>query len=273
LTQNDDLGNKIVEWLNSQGYPLEMAVAQLFRNSGFWALQSDVYQDKESGKKREIDIVAHFNKNSDIVQPLNFGFSIGCCVECKLGKDKPWLLLTSKSLPIHDIRDLAITTDYGFDVLTKAISVSKNSTLSMTDSISCGYGLTQAFTSGQDVPYQAVMEAIKATFSKMQEFDEMIDSSWGLNIPIFFPVVVFDGRFFETQLDNNGELVIQEIDLGIVSWNVLSPTYPEKYVFISTKIGLEKLIEKIKVFSDTLVSLDKEFEAVAIEFFKKEGFA
>jgi len=40
----------------------------------------------------------------------------------------------------------------------------------------------------------------------MKEFDEMIDSSWGLDIPIFFSIVVFDGKLFETQLDDNEEL-------------------------------------------------------------------
>ena len=138
-----ELEKKIIEWLNSQGYPLEMAVAQLFRNSGFWVIQSDFYEDKESGKKREIDIVAHVSKQSEVLLPLNFGFSVGCCVECKLGKDKPWLLLTSKVLPRYDIRDLAITSDYGFKVLTKALGLSEIKNLNLMQNINYGYGLTQ----------------------------------------------------------------------------------------------------------------------------------
>jgi hypothetical protein len=273
LTERGDLEKKIIEWLNSQGYPLEMAVSQLFRNNGFWVLQSDFYDDKESGKKREIDIVAYFNKYSEVLHPLNFGFSIGCCVECKLGKDKPWLLLTSENLPIYDIRDLAVTNDYGFQVLTKAISVSKNKSLGLLKNMSFGYGITQAFTSGQDVPYQAVMEASKSTFSKMQEFDAMIDSTWGLDIPIFFPIVVFDGKLFETQLNENEELILQKVNSGIISWRALPSVYPGKHVFITTRLGLGELVQKIRDFADTLISLDKEFENIALEFFKKEGYA
>jgi hypothetical protein len=46
------------EWLEGEGFPLEMRVAAAFRKTGFDVRQSSFYMDPESGKGREIDVIA-----------------------------------------------------------------------------------------------------------------------------------------------------------------------------------------------------------------------
>jgi len=48
---------KILKWLNKQGYPLEMEVASKFLDNDFGVEQSKLYNDPETGTLREIDIV------------------------------------------------------------------------------------------------------------------------------------------------------------------------------------------------------------------------
>jgi len=67
--------------------------------------------------------------------------------------------------------------------------------------------------------------------------------------------------------------ILREIDSGVITWRALSPIYPEKHVFISTRSGLAKLIQQIRDFADTLITVDKEFTDIALEFFRKEGYA
>ncbi|ASZ14131.1 hypothetical protein KTO58_03345 [Chitinophaga pendula] len=54
-----DLKNKVKEWLDKQGYPLEMYVAAAFQESGFKIAQSVMYVDPDSKTPREVDLVAH----------------------------------------------------------------------------------------------------------------------------------------------------------------------------------------------------------------------
>ena len=42
---SDDLVTRVKKWLKSQGYPLEMEAAQIFRQAGFRVDQSQFYTD------------------------------------------------------------------------------------------------------------------------------------------------------------------------------------------------------------------------------------
>ena len=47
---------KVRNWLETQGYTLEMRAASAFRAIGFDVRQSSHYDDPETGKSREIDV-------------------------------------------------------------------------------------------------------------------------------------------------------------------------------------------------------------------------
>jgi hypothetical protein len=94
---NHDLTSSVTKWLGTQGYPLEMHVASAFLKAGFRTFQADYYEDPETGAHREIDVIAYAQDEID-----------GClvrltlCVECKVAKDKPWVLLTSRCADLAD---------------------------------------------------------------------------------------------------------------------------------------------------------------------------
>jgi hypothetical protein len=78
---------KVREWLDAQGFTLEMRTASAFRAAGFEVRQSSHYIDPETGKGREIDVVA---ADPDVLGVVDITF----VVECKSSK-KPWVLLCS----------------------------------------------------------------------------------------------------------------------------------------------------------------------------------
>jgi hypothetical protein len=53
---------QIRDWLQNQGYPLEMRTAANYTNAGFRVVQSSYYQDPESSDWREIDVVADLTR-------------------------------------------------------------------------------------------------------------------------------------------------------------------------------------------------------------------
>lgn len=83
-----DLQASVQEWLEAQGYPLEMRTAAAFRLAGFRAVQGVYYQDPETDAWREIDVVADI---PEVYRSARIVF----VAECKSSRDKPWLLFTS----------------------------------------------------------------------------------------------------------------------------------------------------------------------------------
>jgi hypothetical protein len=77
---------KVREWLEKQGYSLEMEAASEFRKVGFEVTQSSYYIDPETAKPREIDVEA--------ISGSSLGFVDVRFFICK-SSDKPWVLLCS----------------------------------------------------------------------------------------------------------------------------------------------------------------------------------
>ncbi len=77
----------VTQWLDEQGFALEMHAAAAFRAAGFTIQQASHYPDPETGKVREIDVLA---VDPDALVIVDIAF----VVECKASK-KPWALLCS----------------------------------------------------------------------------------------------------------------------------------------------------------------------------------
>src|SRR4051812_46473888 len=91
------LDSRVADWLDTQGYPLEMRVARAFRASRFRVIQSEYYSDPETKASREIDVIASVDaRNEDFLFRLTF------VVECKMSRDKPWVLFTGTSRGLAD---------------------------------------------------------------------------------------------------------------------------------------------------------------------------
>src|SRR5258708_8233762 len=101
----DDLHKKVSEWLDKEGFPLEMVVASAFRRAGLWVMQSDYYEDPNEGKQREIDVIAR--QQVLVARDL---LRITFAVECKVSRDKPWVLFTADSIRFLDSTRVAERT-------------------------------------------------------------------------------------------------------------------------------------------------------------------
>ena len=93
-TPNDELPEKLKNWLKNQGYSLEMRTARAFREAGFDVSQIGHYIDRETGKVRQIDVLASLSKTIEetIVQ-------IKLIIECKyITELSPWIVLVTPDI-------------------------------------------------------------------------------------------------------------------------------------------------------------------------------
>lgn len=248
MNNNDKLKKKILDWLSDQGYPLEMRVATSFQESGFNVLQSHYYSDPEGSSFREIDIIATAPEYTGIT-------NISFAVECKSSKKKPWILFTSDhvlkgwnilfSYCINSDSAREALVEKGIEQVTKLPWMKKEGRIS--------YGITQAFTSGEDLTFKTATSALKAAISMKKNFD---DKSYSPFVFVF-PVIVLEGKAFECFIDINGEPFIQEFYKGFYFFPLNIAGEFGTCVQILTVDRLADFIHEAKDVSDSLISLLK----------------
>lgn len=98
-------------------------------------------------------------------------------IECKTAHDKPWIIFVSKSQPERFIPfDIVATNAYKSHLLESFKESEFRSLVYSAPLLKpyiAGHGLTQAFTSGQDVPYKAVMSSVKASVDRIINFHDL----------------------------------------------------------------------------------------------------
>jgi hypothetical protein len=261
-----DIVTEIRNWLDDQGYPLEMRVARTFQEHDFRVVQSDYYTDPESEESREIDVVAWFDKVINGVVTR-----IVLVIECKVSKDKPWLLFSSGKQVLSDRGRLKIpaVSKVAKKLLLELRARDDIVALPLFKTPPTVYGLTQAFQKGKDVCYQAAMTATKAAIAKNIEVDrEQRSKLYSVPIcQITFPVVVVDGRLFQIQLSDKSAIEISEIDWGVLVWRKAPLDKPFVGIHVLSLNSLERFCQEtaasisflFDVFEETITDALREF--------------
>ena len=209
-----DYTSKIRDWLEKSGYPLEMQVAKGLQKAGFGVVQSEYFEDEESSKWRETDVIGYEEHRSETCRAL---FSL--IVECKGGKDKPWVLFTCHdNYPSGLSISRRASSDKGdsiLRVLALKDEVKSNPLFSVPDRP--GYSLTVANIGGgnSDVAYNALQSVCKASLGLINRIDNLPFENI---IPFAWPVIVINAPLYESYLDDDGEVQISEITEGLLIW-------------------------------------------------------
>jgi hypothetical protein len=214
--QNDnDLPDKLRHWLETQGYPLEMRTAAALREAGFRVVQSDYYQDPHSKQHREIDVKASVQADADGAL-----IRVSYVFECKLTRDRPWILFTGERRLANPAAVAQRTaSNLGRRFL---MHLAKDATIQqlplLTVPVRPGYGITQGFTTGKDVAYEACTSVAAAAVAIVGEADRPRAHGERKYIEIAFPVVLIDGRLFEAFINESQTLEVGELTSGNLVW-------------------------------------------------------
>jgi hypothetical protein len=268
---NNDLKTKVHKWLNDQGYPLEMQVAKSFLGSSYKVTQSYFYTDPENSDSREIDVVASY---SDHLGHL----TISLIFECKSCKDKPWILFTSESSTFFGNRVNAFAVIDGFTRGT-VLEAFRNTGPEefkfpwFNKHIRNGYGISAVFNNGGgDVTYTAIMSVLKASIAIMRESS---DDSFP-RVQLNFPIIVTDSPLFEAYMNENGEIKLNEITDGYLSFYKEISNYEGTFIHIISSKHLSVIVkesEELIIFlKNKLGDILSEWERLSIhdyEAYKK----
>lgn len=246
----EDLKDKIENWLNTQGYNLELLTAKVFQNNEFKVAQSVYYFDADNNQTRETDLVCYHTQKYHGVH-----FHLTFVVECKKSTDKPWLVFKSskefKKYGGFDTIDGTLNGLELIDEIGKIKNVTKKKAVKFLgfQTSSFGHGVTQAFTSGIDTTYGATTTVLKA----IRYFAEKHIKN---NLPVcclYFPLIVVDGRLFEVELKENNETGIVEVA-------------ESKIVVIRSDLNKTNMIQIVT--KDHLEVFCKDLKSQCLDFFK-----
>lgn len=242
--------DRIEKWLNEQGYPLEFQVANELKSKGFNVTQSDYYKDSETNEYREIDVIGYKQEMIDDIL-----FRITFVIECKAGRDKPWLLFSSDSAKLSSSAGVDQTpgTLLGRDFLSLA---SKTPEFQNLELFSIGdrpvFGITQCFTNGKDIPYQAISSVSKAAFSfcKIEsEFQKPFVCD------IIIPFVIILAPMYESYYSS--DIQLEEIDSGIMTWRNPIVMLPHSIIKIQKLEAFKRLLHVYNQDVDSIFTYTK----------------
>lgn len=216
--QRESLRLKVFEQIKKQGYPLEMRVARLFRESGrFNVAQSEYFIDPESGEFREIDVVA--SRDDSIGGSY---FRVSFCIECKVSVSVPYVIFTySTEHRFGDTYPLSAASysQAGIRIIANLLNdevIEQFGLFSMPDRLGYmirGVPISKEIKSGKmDRAYESVIKTVKYAAARTVEGDKF-------NLcEIIFPIVVVDGLLFECYLDERNEIVLSEVKTSTLEW-------------------------------------------------------
>lgn len=228
MSDEAPLDQRVKEWLRTQGYPLEMRVAEAFRDAGFTITQSAYFNDPSSGKAREIDVVARKSWDGDNIQ-----WQLILIIECKVSKKQPWVLFT-RALETNDTGgQFQFYTTRASMLGRQLLARVRRHTAARTElpllefNERPGYGLQRATVTvkderskadNRDVPFEAASKVVHAATLHAAAVDtvEYAETPVG---QIVLPMIVIDGHLFDVHLDDARELVVAPRQSGVLDWN------------------------------------------------------
>ena len=247
----EDLIPKIRNWLDEQGYPLEMKVARSFQGAGFSVSSSEYYLDPDEGKPREIDVIASMETTISGVS-----FQMAFAVECKSSKKSPWVCFQSrrKQQCEPSVGFLARHATIQGRNLLMEISCSPDITTGRLFNLpdDYAYGVTNVFKKGVDLSYQAIVGARKAAHALITHYDRIQKLPNPVHtVCIAFPLVVVDTPIFKCALGEAGDIEMSKV----ASQTILRTGFDTYYsiVEIVDASALEAFIEsKAELISNFL---------------------
>jgi hypothetical protein len=257
ISEPDPLASKLLKWLTTQGYPLEMRTARAFLKDGH-VTQSGYYFDSESNCYREIDVqVGMSSKRKD-----DSWLEITLCIEVKSSTEKPWVLFCmDRDSPLHPIASVVqrfcSRPMYAWLSRQKRFRGVRELPLFEIEP-NPGHSLVRASLGqgmGEDVAYKAVLSAVKACHWATTRTDMRpgVDT-----IPIMaIPVVVIDAPLFKCTLDGQGKLQLSRVNMGTLIWhdNRLVPMAPPNVIVnVVTEAGLPDFVERVRSSVETLIA-------------------
>lgn len=244
------LDAKVRDWLEREGFPLEMRAAKAFRQAGFEIRQSDLYEDPTTGNVREIDVSARIRSAVGFVE-------VSFLVECKSSKH-PWVVLVSSDAlkGINRLSTFALMSQQmKYRLRSEFSDISERCPWMRKDDTS-GYALRKAFCD-VDFGYAASMSALNAANARIRKHDVRATS-----VPFCasFPIIVVNTPIFECSLEPTGELALTQVEQAEIVVSAAIPNHMVTCIKVVHIDALDRFASECAIVSSVLLQVSESWE-------------
>lgn len=196
---------KIRDWLNKQGYPLELKIASALQKESLFPTLANYYLDPTSNKSREIDIIGGRNHVTGFL-------NIELVIECKRSAERPWLVLSAENSSdgLGPLFEYALTSGAARAWLGDINNLEKLSALHWWNwDGPRGVGIIPAFKeNNNDDAFKAIAGAMAASIARKKMWMERTTGA----LVFVFPIAFLDNELYECKLTDSGQIEISKID-------------------------------------------------------------
>ncbi|WP_153065426.1 hypothetical protein [Xanthomonas campestris] len=240
--KDDGLIASVRNWVEKTGLPLELYTKSVFSQADFSVTHSTLYEDTQSDKAREVDVVAYRRDSLGLVQ-VNF------VIECK-ASPSPWVVLTDRAtFPRAIYYSLGLFSSNVKDHLPEGFNFYRSNAGKMLEMLHRGgYGLKGAHSNKDDPAYGAAVSVLKAAYAHVRNEEGKTQ-----RFKFAIPVIVVDAPIIECNLSESGELLYEKVDYSEALFNAYIPELRKASIRIVSKDALPKYASRFKVLADALV--------------------
>lgn len=244
-----DERDSVLAWLSSQGYPMELRVAKRLADHGWDPQHAHWFEDLETGKLRELDILADLWVAAPAGNPG--AAAIQLAIECKASTGKPWVLFSSERqrATAAFLYNRPCVDSFSTDAIHKALH-EKIEFPKLLSPERLSHGIVKCHsdnkTGDPTSPYSAIQGAIAGAAAVGRSNAELALSG-GSSLPhamLVVPVVVVDTSLYEYRLDARGEEQLASISHAALSVATRS-SYGQSAVWIVTLEGLPSFLQEV----------------------------
>lgn len=253
--QSNDLSDKLLKNLKETGFPIELRVGDIFLSRGITNLECNRYYiDEDELKGREIDICAYTNVHSE--KP-NLSVGLGLICEVKQSHKHPWIILTTKKGLIEGEGWLRLhyTTGGVDSSLLSYEQIERKCTTRQFARIGRTYHEGFKSDTAKSFIFEALTTACKAAehWLKRQaeaaktlqdkEISRVKESRLDAElrrITFVDPLIILDGPLYEAYLNDDGQIILDEIQNIPVSFGYISSKY-NRYGYLVEVVTIQEL--------------------------------
>lgn len=258
----------IRNWVSEQGYPFELHAGREFRRAGWNVDHAQFYADPETGKSREIDLIASTHAGDSALGAV----VISLAIECKTST-KPWVVFTSKqkSNQRKAIPQFFAPGAIGGLVMVEAMKLGSETPIFQPPA-RLGHGVVRAHGNNTGTepmgPYAALLGATSAAVALEHEkvaFWMSHSEDLGMLTP-YIPIVAFDGNIYEIELTSGGDELITQVERSVVWCRTPGTASDPALVHLVSRASLSEFAHA--VFSDAQKVAEEALKNVPLKWAK-----
>jgi len=322
MSNNNDenLSGRIKDWLEKQGQSLEMRVANSFRENGFAVSQFEYFVDQESQTVRQTDVIASIARtigNSlvtiNLIIECKYAKSKPWVILITQQKFDRFSFFGRMLNGKHPSDWKNLPTIQGRLVGKIALTLDRLNEIENFEVNPAGYAIMEARLDSNyktdpnqlDYAYEAIMQVAKSiqyhddknedVFKNIiRSFEDGLEdetgfrtlgssSSLGLDLSIAVPLVIINGRLFESHLRDDKIIEVSEVQNGFLLMpckqdKSKTSSVPLSSIMVITENSLSSFIPKLRSMTENILNQERaiheliEFEESKINPLAKSEF-